>query len=223
VYVSGSGPTLREEAAYVGGFLVSHGIALLAYDKRGVGESSGRFPGSLASESTISLLADDAVAAADFLAAQPEIDRSRVGLVGLSQGGWIIPLAAARAGPTISWAVIESGPAVTQGEADDYAGLARSGPIADAETQARADGPSGFDPAPWISQLTIPALWLYGSADRAQPPDTSIAILRGLIGAHDFAYELFPGAPHPLFDDSGFAPGLFPAVAAWLRAHGLAA
>ena len=37
------------------------------------------------------MLAGDAVAAARFLAAQAGIDRSRVGLYGLSQGGWIIP------------------------------------------------------------------------------------------------------------------------------------
>jgi len=39
---------------------------------------------------------------------------------------------------------------------------------------------------------------------------------------HDFTTELFPSAPHGLFDRSGFPPDLFPA-AAWLRGHGLAA
>src|SRR5262249_45644051 len=53
VYVSGSGPTLREEAQWLESVFVSRGIAVLAYDKRGNGQSTGRYPGSLASESTI--------------------------------------------------------------------------------------------------------------------------------------------------------------------------
>jgi uncharacterized protein len=223
VYVSGSGRTLRDEAQYLGGLLVAHGIAVLAFDKRGVGESGGRFPGSLASESTISVLAGDVLAAARFLAAQPEVDRARVGFFGLSQGGWIIPVAAVRAAGAVSWAVVESGPTVTQGESDTFADLARTGSIPEAEAEAHAQGSSGFDPAPWISQLAIPVLWLYGGADRNQPTDTSLAILRQLTGSHDFAYRLFPGAPHPLFDERGFSSGVFPAVVDWLRAHGLAA
>ena len=98
VYVSGSGDTLREEAHWLDGLFVSRGIAVLAYDKRGVGQSGGVYPGDLASEETINTLAGDAAAAARFLAAQPGIDRSRVGFYGLSQGGWIIPQAAVRAG-----------------------------------------------------------------------------------------------------------------------------
>src|SRR5262249_18410165 len=97
VYVSGSGPTLREEAQWLESVFVARGIAVLAYDKRGNGQSTGRYPGSLASGSTIRTLAGDAVAAARFLAAQRGIDRSRVGLYGLSQGGWIIPQAVGRA------------------------------------------------------------------------------------------------------------------------------
>jgi hypothetical protein len=38
VYVSGSGDTLREESHWLDALFVSHGIAVLAYDKRGVGQ-----------------------------------------------------------------------------------------------------------------------------------------------------------------------------------------
>src|SRR5262249_61485710 len=47
VYVSGSGDTLREEAQWLEGVFVSHGIAVLAYDKRGVGQSGGVYPRDL--------------------------------------------------------------------------------------------------------------------------------------------------------------------------------
>ena len=124
VYVSGSGDTLREEAQWLEGLFVARGIAVLAYDKRGIGQSGGTYTGSLASDDTIRTLAGDAAAAARFLAAQNGIDPKRVGFYGLSQGGWIIPQAAVRASGAVSWAVVESGPTVTQGESDTFASLA---------------------------------------------------------------------------------------------------
>lgn len=224
-YVSGSGETLREEAQFLGGYLASRGIAVLGYDKRGVGQSRGTFPGALASEEALSIYANDAVAAAQFLAAQPEVDTSKVGFFGLSQGGWIIPLAASRAFATISWALLQGAPTVTQGESDYYGGIAGTwtGPLTEAEAQARANGPSGFDPVPFIRQLKLPMLWLYGSDDRAEPPHTSISILHGLMSEvpRDFTIHLYGGAPHPLFSRAGFAPGMFADVGAWLGARGL--
>ena len=221
VYVSGSGPTLREEAHWLDSVFVSRGIAVLAYDKRGNGQSTGRYPGSLASDATIRTLAGDAVAAARFLAAQAGIDQSRVGLYGLSQGGWVIPQAAGRAG-VVSWAVVQSGPTVTQGEADTYANLVASGvPLPAAEAQARSAGPSGYDPRPWIERLRIPVLWLYAGRDHAQPVQHSREILKEISPGHDFAVEYYPDAPHPLFDAGGFPVGLFGSVREWLAAHGL--
>jgi dienelactone hydrolase len=224
-YVSGSGETLREEAQYLGGYLVSRGVAVLGYDKRGIGQSRGAFPGVLASEEALSIYADDAAAAARFLAAQPEVDKARVGFYGLSQGGWIIPLAAARSPTRISWALVQGGPTVTQGESDYYGSIAGSwaGPLTEAEAQARANGPSGFDPMPFIRQLSIPMLWLYGSDDRSVPPNTSISLLRGLMSEspRDFTIHLYGGAPHPLFSPSGFPAGMFADAGQWLRGHGL--
>lgn len=224
-YVSGSGETLRDEEQYLGGYLATLGIATLGYDKRGVGQSGGRFPGTLASTQAISTYAADAAAAARFLAAQPEIDPKRVGLFGLSQGGWIIPVAASRAPGIVSWTLIQGGPTVTQEESDYYGGIAPSwtGPLAEAEAEARARA-GGFDPLPFIRPLTIPMLWLYGGDDRAVPPDTSIAILRGLMSEspRDITIHLYPGAPHALFGGTGFPAGMFGDVASWLGGHGLA-
>jgi dienelactone hydrolase len=222
VYVSGSGPTLREEAHYLDSVFVSQEIAVLAYDKRGNGQSTGRYPGSLASPGTIATLAGDAVAAERFLTAQQGIDRTRVGFYGLSQGGWIIPQAVVRAGGTASWAVVESGPTVTQGESDTYASLVGSDmSLPDAEVRARALGPSGYDPRPWIEKLTVPVLWLYGGRDRAQPVQHSREILQELAAGHDFTVDYYADAPHPLFDATGFPAGLFGTVRDWLAAKRL--
>jgi len=131
-------------------------------------------------------------------------------------------LRAERSDDAVSWALIESGPTVTQGESDNYAGLVGSTSIAEAEKQAHALGPSGYDPAPWIRRLTTPVLWLYGGRDRNQPAGTSMEILRGLSAGRDFVTVLFPSASHSLFDEKGFPPDLFVAAAGWLQQHGLA-
>lgn len=70
--------------------LAPRGIAVLIFDKRGTGRSGGKFG------MDFSQLADDVVAAVDWLRQQPQIDADRIGLTGYSQGGWISPLAASK-------------------------------------------------------------------------------------------------------------------------------
>ena len=70
--------------------LVPKGIAVLVFDKRGTGSSGGKFCMDFGQ------LADDVVAAVDWLKQQPEIDPHRIGLAGYSQGGWVSPLAASK-------------------------------------------------------------------------------------------------------------------------------
>jgi pimeloyl-ACP methyl ester carboxylesterase len=67
------------------------GIAVLTYDRRG----SGRSGGSL-KDSDYAMLADDAIAAVRMLKTDPRIDSRRIGIWGLSQGGWLSLLAARR-------------------------------------------------------------------------------------------------------------------------------
>lgn len=67
------------------------GIAVLTYDRRGSGQSGGSL-----SDSDFSMLADDAIAAVQMLKADSRIDSGRIGIWGLSQGGWLSLLAATR-------------------------------------------------------------------------------------------------------------------------------
>jgi uncharacterized protein len=69
--------------------LPAAGIATLLFDRRGEGESSGD-----AGSSTYELLAADVRAWMSRCAADERIDPTRIGLWGISQGGWIAPLAA---------------------------------------------------------------------------------------------------------------------------------
>lgn len=83
------------------------GIAVFAYDRRGSGESGSETAGG-----DFTILADDAIAAVKHLKADPRIDPRRIGTWGLSQGGWISPLAASR-NPDIAFVIAVSAPVVT--------------------------------------------------------------------------------------------------------------
>jgi len=88
----------------------AHGLAALAYDKRGVGESGGDFRTVPFME-----LADDGLAAVAYLQSREEIDSHRIGVWGLSQGGWLGPLAASHS-PDVAFVIAVSGPGVSPGE-----------------------------------------------------------------------------------------------------------
>jgi uncharacterized protein len=240
-FVHGSGPTTRAYLPDLQALLVRQGVAVLAYDKRGIGQSGGSYPGESPTAAAIDALARDAEAAARFLAAQPEIDRARVGLAGHSQAGWIMPLAASRE-PAIRFLVVFSGPAVTADENDLYQTLTGQGERSQQRSDEEIDAqvlrqrPGGVDPMPWIRQLRIPALWLYGGLDKHIPSRLSARRLEPLARepGRDFSIEVFPNANHALVEtqtgltsemllSDRFAPGLFPDVAAWLRDHGLLA
>src|SRR5262249_22102948 len=124
--VHGSGPSQRDEGQFSTGWMLAPGIAVLSYDKRGIGESGGRYPGERATGESVDAYARDAVAAAAFLGHQPEVDPARLGLFGGSQAGWIIPLAAARS-PLVRFAIVESGPVVTTGEEAEFSDFTSDG------------------------------------------------------------------------------------------------
>ncbi|WP_419317560.1 alpha/beta hydrolase family protein [Caulobacter sp. ErkDOM-E] len=84
------------------------GIAVFVYDRRGSGRSGGDLK-----TSDYAMLADDAIAALRRVKTDPRIDARRVGLWGLSQGGWVSLLAAARAPAEPAFVVSISAPVVT--------------------------------------------------------------------------------------------------------------
>ncbi len=88
VLVHGSGSEAATRYYFNGDFLASHGIATFVYDKRGTGESEGRYVMDFYA------LAGDVVAAVEWLKTQSDVDPGRIGVSGYSQGGWIGPLAA---------------------------------------------------------------------------------------------------------------------------------
>jgi len=113
VLITGSGAQNRDEEIMghkpflvLADHLTRRGIAILRYDDRGVGKSTGSF-----ATATTEDFAGDALAVWQALRARPEIDPARVGLIGHSEGGLIAPMLASR-NPAIAFIVLLAGPGV---------------------------------------------------------------------------------------------------------------
>ena len=109
VFIHGSGRQSRDYYRTFADHFAKHGIAGLVYDKRGVGESTGEFRNDTVS--SFSDLANDALTGLAFLQGRQDIDMSKIGLSGISQGGWLGPLAASRS-ETVAFVICVSGPGV---------------------------------------------------------------------------------------------------------------
>jgi dienelactone hydrolase len=130
----GSGPEARWANHYLAQKFAEHGIVALIYDKRGVGESSGDWQ-----KATFAKLADDAAAGIRFLRAQSEVDASRVGIYGHSQGGTIAPLVGVRA-DDLSFVIASAAGGIDPANVERYSvgnsiGIAKLPPVERAEAQ----------------------------------------------------------------------------------------
>jgi pimeloyl-ACP methyl ester carboxylesterase len=112
VFTHGGGPQLREVMWGLGYLYAARGFVVLSYDKRGVGKSTGNWR-----EASFEDLADDAVAAAKFLQSRTDVAPRQIGFWGLSQGGWIAPLAASRF-PDAAFAIALSGGGLSPAETE---------------------------------------------------------------------------------------------------------
>ncbi len=113
VLVTGSGPQDRDETVMghkpflvLADYLTRHGIAVLRYDDRGVGQSTGDFATATTEDFTT-----DALAAVSYLRARPEIAPDEIGILGHSEGALVAPLAAVRSSQ-VAFIVLLAGPGV---------------------------------------------------------------------------------------------------------------
>ena len=112
VMITGSGPQSRDEPIMNhrpflvwADALTRLGIAILRYDDRGVGASTGNF-----NEARTADLARDVEAAVDYLRSRKEIDNQRIGLIGHSEGGMIAPIVAVSRPKDVSFIVLLAAP-----------------------------------------------------------------------------------------------------------------
>ena len=111
VALHGAGEGTRDAALYrhLHELLPPAGIGVVTFDRRGEGESTGD-----ASRGRFDVQVEDALAVIDA------VDAQRVGLWGVSQGGWIGPLAAA-ASDEVAFLVLIASTGVTPAEQMMYA------------------------------------------------------------------------------------------------------
>lgn len=224
--ITGSGAGSRFGArrfpadARIAGHLAVHGIATLLVDRRGVGGSAGDWR-----RETIDDRARDAVVLVEWLGRRPEVDASRTGLLGHSQGGWVVQRAAARS-PAVDFIVMMAGPAETVraqivsdyrheriGNGADprrverrarwlHRGLApivAAAPACRALRLHRLCSVVDYDPAPALAAVRVPVLALFAGLDPMVPPEPNMRLLGEALarsGNERLSMRLFPGANH---------------------------
>ncbi len=109
-----SGDKPRYDGAFMADYLAKRGIAVLIYDKRGNGQSTGNWK-----TSSFEDLADDCIAGVNFLKSMPQINDKQIGIFGHSQGATISPIIVDRC-PDIAFNVAAAGFAVSPPEQDIF-------------------------------------------------------------------------------------------------------
>ncbi|MGI4873056.1 MAG: alpha/beta hydrolase family protein [Janthinobacterium lividum] len=228
VHGSGQEKRLLELAARLAGC----GIAVLTYDKRGVGESGGVYVGpevgtNNVEAANLNLLAADASAATTALSARLPARHGPVGLAGGSQAGWVIPLAAQQ-NRAVRFMVLFSGPVVSVREQLRFQFFTQGNRhFWDTHTEAEAREHLRNDPDRYqfadtdvcitLATLAIPGLWLFGGQDIQAPVRLSMEHLDTLKAqGKPYQYQLFPALGH----NTAFAQSNEPVEAAirWIEA-----
>jgi pimeloyl-ACP methyl ester carboxylesterase len=178
VLVHGSGAADRHYVLPFARFLVRHGIAVLGYDKRGVGESTGDW-----NAATFEELAGDVIAAVNSLKNRAEIDPAQIGLLGISQAGWVMPIAAVRQND-IAFLISISGAGVSAAETT----------IDQARNEMTAAGMA----TPAATQIVELMRLQYAFAKTGQGWDAYAAARQRLAARMGSPPETFPATPnHP--------------------------
>ncbi|MEU8382626.1 prolyl oligopeptidase family serine peptidase [Streptosporangium sp. NPDC048865] len=233
VLVHGAGTgTPREKLMGEAVAFARQGMSVLIYDKRSEGYSLF--------ERSYSLLADDAIGALAVLRSQPGVDPAKVGMWGLSEGGWVVPVAAARS-DDIAFVVLVGAnglPPLRQQTWAVAAGLRKAGVSGSLIDRAEfnlyrtiADGgmfpEPYYDPAPTIAKMRRPVLGIWGTHDLLTPPEESPPIFARALeqgGNEHYTFRFFAGADHAAHQspDGGvtrspeLAPGYAELVGSWV-------
>ncbi|MBO0322638.1 prolyl oligopeptidase family serine peptidase [Muricauda sp. CAU 1633] len=202
VIVHGSAPSTYEDVGFYTKLGTQLGMAVLAFDKRGVGESGGTYEYFTVSRSEpwFNLLAADVLACVNWLKKKPELQQAKLGLFGGSQAGWIMPLAASKS-LDIDFMIIGEGVSVSAGEEHYFSQLTGDGDengISIAEAHERLgnfDGEKGFDPRNILEQLETQTLWFFGTNDPVIPVEASIEELNRL-NRSNFQVVSLPNGDH---------------------------
>lgn len=238
VTITGSGAEDRDERIpavrgyrpfwQIADTLARRGIATLRLDDRGVNGSSAGPEGATSAD-----FANDIRAALAYLRTRPDIDGSRLALVGHSEGGLIAPMVAAT-DSSLRGIVLMAGPAYTgrrivafqQRDAVEHTPSLtpeeRKKALAQSEKEtdemAAKNGWLHFfldySPLPTARKVRVPVLILQGETDHQVTPeqaDTLAAAFRA-GGDRDVTLRKFPDTDHLFLADSSGLPGGYAAL-----------
>ncbi|MGC3980430.1 MAG: prolyl oligopeptidase family serine peptidase [Steroidobacteraceae bacterium] len=210
VILSASAPTPRSSDRILALPFVRRGFAVLAFDRRGIGESTGSWDAVSpdAPPRDLEPYASDAAAALEFLRKHSEIRPDAVGFIGMSKGGEYAPRAAVLSGHAAYLLTISASPATDYSIASFQMGF-------DTRPYLLSNGYKDFDPMTSLRALGIPSLWMLAGNDKAMPNDVTISLLDELRKSRkDVEYRVIPGASHGLID--GPAKSTWNAIDPWL-------
>jgi dienelactone hydrolase len=208
VVVHGSGQETRmTEFAEL---LANNGISVLTYDKRGVGKSGGVYAGPEVGTNNvdslnINLLAKDARAALNKI--KNYSNGTPIGLLGFSQAGWIIPIAANN-NPLVNFMVLFSCPTITSLEQLRFQFYTNGNTNfwvnhteEDARNHIKNDSNRyqfiSTDPKVALRNISAPSLWLFGEKDIQIPVKLCIEQINTLKSeGKPFEYTLFSNLGH---------------------------
>lgn len=212
------------------------GFALIGYDRRGIGESTGTFRG-LTVENSFDFMdeaASDANTIFELAHNHAQIDPNRIGLFGSSQGGWVT-IRATASNENIAFMLIGVSTPLSVGHegfhslmAGDGAPFVPNQPLpGNATFEQLADslrtfsGPYGYDARPLLETIDVPGFWIFGGRDRSTPTLVSVEAIEAIKTRHnkDFTIQVFPYANHDLLDDrtGEFTDGVIVEIQQWLQ------
>jgi pimeloyl-ACP methyl ester carboxylesterase len=274
IFVPGAGEQFRGRMfdEYIK-ILPYFGIAVLRYDKRGSGESTGD-----RLSSTFTDFADDLLAVIEKAKSIKKIDAQKIGLLGFDQASYVMPIALSK-NKDIQFMVMVSGAVVSLEEqeyhatqlrmkADGYGveaiqealhyqrkmfqylrGEIDSVSLQNASEELKpkpwADYVTLFDnkffmdwwrkthtftPAPYLNDIKVPILAIYGEKDLLVPIDKNKPLLEAYlqnIGRSESKIVVYPQANHLLMlgetrgdlqlsEIEGYAPNLFMEIVNWI-------
>lgn len=209
VIIQGSGPSFRNNGWYlsVAKHLQDNGIAVIIPDKRGCEKSEGEWIGASFEE-----LATDAISAMKFVKTQNSFNYSYIGLVGMSQGGWIAPVAATKT-KDVSFIANISGATISTDEqllyeeinnisAYTYVFIAKLiAPITSDRIKKMEHFSSfvGFDPIPYWKDVNVPVFLAFGEDDKNVPVSACIERLKE-NDLNNYKINTYPNGGHGIID-----------------------
>ena len=224
VFLVGSGPNSTHTGLYTDfvrenleQIFLQHGVALMYFDKRGVGLSEGRWH-----RTDLYERADDARAAVKFLQQHPDIDPKRIGVVGHSQGGTVAQILGHLYGDSLAFIASLAAPTydtqlrITHEYYNGFLCSSEPEEVARDKSEKKAISDlnwvnvfpliktwrhlselSEFSPAPHLTQLRLPSYFAFAELDYYVSAEWGVSALKEAAGnSANTTIQVFPGLDH---------------------------